>query len=367
MNIFHFAAGASPEVIALCSPAEKSKYAQLGSLIYIPLVTGILAVLFASLYHTHNAFAIALVCLVWGGVVFVIERTLIASLRPGTFSAAVLFRVVLAFAMSMVISELLILFVFNKDVEAVIVRQHTAQLEQIRAQGDESIRQLNGQLSHAQARVQEAYDGLYRETAGISGSGHYGYGPAQRAAQNRMEWAQAQLDSANAQIPARIREVQNETERAVSEAQRYQILGLLDALATLHEMAHERRIVMIILLIAHILFLAVELMPLVIKLNYKGSQYYTILDAMDRIHTDYEVKALEMAAANQVTQLKLKLSAEQATLSADSLLGALLKLHQIELDGIRQINTGHKDSFKQQLEEIVAAYLTRTRNILSTR
>lgn len=365
MNIFHFAAGVSPEVIALCSPAEKNKYAQLGSLVYIPLVTGMLAVLFASLYHTHNAFAIALVCLVWGGVVFVIERTLIASLRPGNFSAAVLFRVVLAFAMSMVISELLILFVFNKDVEAVIVQQHTAQLEQIRAQGDESIRQLNEQLSQAQARVQEAYDGLYNETAGISGSGHYGYGPAQRAAQNRMEWAQAQLDAANAEIPARIREAQDETERALGEARRYQILGLLDALATLHEMAHERRIVMIILLVAHILFLTIELMPLVIKLNYKGSQYYTILDAKDRIHTEYEVKVQEMAAANQMLKMKLQATAEQAGFSADILLNTLLELDQAELKGLHDLSEDSASSYKQQLEAIVTSYLGHTRNILT--
>lgn len=365
MNIFHFAAGVSPEIIERCSPAEKSKYAQLGSLIYIPLVTGMLAVIFASLYHTHNAIAIALVCLVWGGVVFVIERTMIASLRPGTFSAAVLFRIILAFAMSMVISELLTLFVFNKDVEAVIVRRHTLQLEQIRAQGDERIRQLNEQLTLAQARVQEAYDGLYSETAGISGSGHYGTGPAQRAAEDRMKWAQVQLDSTNAQMPAKIREAQDETDRAIAQAQAYQTLGLLDALATLHEMSHERRIVMIILLIVHVLFLTVELMPLVIKLNYKGSQYYTILDAMDRIHTEYEVKVQEMAAANQMLKMKLQASAEQATFSADILLDTLLKLNQTELKGLQELSEDATFSYKQQLEAIVTSYLSRTQNLLA--
>lgn len=365
MNIFHFAAGVSPEVIALCSPAEKNKYTLLGSLIYIPLVTGMLAVLFASLYHTHNALAIALVCLLWGGVVFTIERALIASLRPGTFSMAVVFRIILAFAMSMILSELLILFVFNGDVEARIRQRHDSEVLALRAEGDARIAELNQQIALAQERVNQADYDLLLETNGTGGSRHYGRGPAYDVALARRDRLQQELDADRARLQALIETTRQTTEQVVTETRDRQGLGLLDALTTLHEMSHERRFIAIILFIAHVFFLSVELMPLVVKLNYKGSQYYDILDAMDRVRTDYELKKHELAIADQMLQLKLQQAADQSILSAEILLETLSKLNQIETEGLQQVGKEHLSSYKQQMEDLIRAYLNQSRNAIA--
>ena len=365
MNIFHFAAGVSPEVIAHCSPAENNKYSLLGSLIYIPLVTGMLAVLFASLYHTHNALAIALVCLVWGGVVFTIERALIASLRPGTFSFAVVFRVILAFAMSMIISELLVLFVFNDDIEAAIRQRHDNEVQAIRSEGDARIAQLNEQIALAQERVNQADYDLLLETNGTGGSRHYGKGPAYDVALARRNRLQQELDADRALLQAQIETSRQTTEQVVTETRTRQGLGLLDALATLHELTHERRIIAIILIIAHVFFLAVELMPLVIKLSYKGSQYYDILDAMDKVQTDYELKVQQLELAARLQRLELQHTADQAISSSGILLETISKLNEIELEGLRRVDEAHASSYKQQMEEIAAAFLNRTRTILA--
>lgn len=365
MNIFHFAAGVAPEVIDLCSPAEKNKYTLLGSLIYIPLVTGMLAVLFASLYHTHNALAIAFICLVWGGVVFTIERSLIASLRPGTFSMAVVFRVILAFAMSMIISELLILFIFNGDIEARIRQRHDSEVLALRAEGDARIAELNQQIALAQERVNQADHDLLLETNGTGGSRHYGKGPAYDVALARRDRLQQELDADRARLQAQIETTQRETEQVVSETRDRQGLGLLDALATLHEMAGERGIIFYIILIAHLFFLMVELMPLVIKLSFKGTQYYDILDAMDRVRTDYELKKHELAIANQMLQLKLQQAADQSILSAEILLETLSKLNHIELEGLQQVGDEHISSYKQQMEDLILSYLSHSRNAIA--
>lgn len=366
MNIFHFAAGVSPEVIAHCSPAENNKYSLLGSLIYIPLVTGMLAVLFASLYHTHNALAIALVCLVWGGVVFTIERALIASLRPGTFSFAVVFRVILAFAMSMIISELLILFVFNDDIEASIRQRHDNEVQAIRSEGEARIAQLNEQIALAQERVNQADYDLLLETNGTGGSRHYGRGPAYDVALARRDRLQQELDADRGRLQAEIEAARQSTEQVVTETRTRQGLGLLDALTTLHEMAHERGIIEVILIIAHVFFLAVELMPLVIKLSYKGSQYYDILDAMDKVKTDYELKSQQLTLSARLQRLELQNAADQAICCSDILLETLAKLNESEIEGLRRVDAAHASSYKQQMEEIVIAFLNRSRNILVT-
>ena len=386
MNIFHFAAGVDPETIALCSSAEKKKYAILGSLIYIPLVTGMLAVLFASLYHTHNALVIACICLVWGGVVFVIERALISSLRPGTFSLAVVFRVILAFAMSLIISELLILFVFNEDVETTIKQQHAAQLALIRAERNQRIDSLNQEIARAQALVLQADDDLLLETNGTGGSRHYGDGPAQRAAQARLERREKARDENTARLEAQIAAIHLETDQTLSETRENQTLGLLDALTTLHERAHQRRIIAIVLWIAHVFFLAVELMPLVIKLSFKskGDQYYTILDAIDqkqneamqltmeqrqnvlKLEAEYELKKREVEIDNQLLQLRLQQAANQAILSSEILLNTLATLNRTEVEGAQQIDAEHTAQYRQQIEEIITAFLAKSRSVLTT-
>lgn len=386
MNLFHFASGVDPETIALCSSAEKKKYAILGSLIYIPLVTGMVAVLFACLYHTHNALAIAFICLVWGGVVFIIERSLISSLRPGTFSLAVLFRIILAFAMSLIISELLILFVFNEDVETTIRQRHAAQLALIRAEGDRRVDSLNREIARAQTLVEQADDDLLLETNGTGGSRHYGDGPAQRAAQARLERRMQNYSTLKTRLEAQIETIQQETRQILSETRENQTLGLLDALNTLHERAHERRIIAIVLWIAHVFFLTVELMPLVVKLSFKskGNQYYTILDSIDekqieamrltmeqrqnvlKLEAEYELKKREIEIGNQMLQLRLQQAADQAILSSEILLGTLATLNRTEIEGGQQIDTEHTAQYKQQIEELITAFLTKSRSVLTT-
>ena len=152
----------------------------------------------------------------------------------------------------------------------------------------------------------------------------------------------------------------------MTETRSRQGLGLLDALATLHEMAHERGIIAIILIIAHVFFLAVELMPLVIKLSYKGSQYYDILDAMDKVQADYELKTQMLELAAKLQRLELQQTADQAVSSSEILLEALAKLNEIELEGLQRVDEAHASSYKQQMEEIVIAFLNRSRAILAT-
>ena len=115
-NLLLLAAGVDEDSISCCTSSEKSKYKTLGALVYVPLATGIVSVIFASLYFTTHPLIIAAVCLVWGGVVFTIERALISSLRPGTLNFAVFFRIVSAIAMSLIISELLIMFMFRDQI-----------------------------------------------------------------------------------------------------------------------------------------------------------------------------------------------------------------------------------------------------------
>ena len=99
-RITFFAAGIDENTIAQCSTAEQNKYSVLGTLVFIPLVTGTIGMAFACSYYTRNILVILGVCLVWASLVFVIERGLIAGLRPRTFSLAVPVRFIMAFAMS---------------------------------------------------------------------------------------------------------------------------------------------------------------------------------------------------------------------------------------------------------------------------
>ena len=101
--------GADEKTLEMCSSAEKTKFALLGSLILVPIVTATVAAVIASRYFTSNPLIIGAICLAWGLLMFVIERAMLASLRPGRMNFAAWFRVLVAVAMSAIVSESVVL------------------------------------------------------------------------------------------------------------------------------------------------------------------------------------------------------------------------------------------------------------------
>jgi hypothetical protein len=344
-NPFLFAAGVDEGTMNKCSSAEKNKYATLGSLVYVPLVTGTIAIIFACRYFTKSPLVILFACALWGGVVFGIERALISSLRPRTFNLAVAFRVVTALAMSAIISELLIMYLFSDHIENHINIENDSEVASIHETYGNRVQQLQDELKTYKLEIDAQESSLIGEIEGISGSMRKGDGKVaaekRKALDRKKEFYQAEKERVESEVMM-LRAQENE---AIASVDQRRIPGLLSTIVGLHELAHENTTVMYVLLIAHLFFLTIELMPLVIKLSYKGTQYYDVLDLMD---------SRNLAVIRQVNSLQtdMETNYSQYCMLADYALKTSQKATDLEKEAAESVADDKLNALKEQLNKL---------------
>lgn len=287
LNFLLFAAGVDEAVLLKrCSSSEKKKFMTLGSLIFIPLFTSIIAVGFACQYYTKNPLLIACICVFWGSFIFILERALISSLRPKTFNLAVVFRIVSAVAMSIIISDLITMFMFKKDITSNINKDYDTQVEAIHSKYGDEIHNIELELAKKEGEVDLQETKWIQEVEGTSGTMTFGYGPVARldsiATARKIKALETARHNADKKIAA-IRQAENE---ALKNLEKRREPGILSSRIGLQQLVSDENNAKIWLFVFRIFFFCIELMPLVIKMSSVGEQYYTIVDLLDQQHID---------------------------------------------------------------------------------
>ena len=374
-KLTHGAAGVDGATIAQCSTAEKNKYSILGTLVYIPLVTGIVAMAFASSYFTHNVLLITVICIVWAGVVFVIERALIAGLRPRKWSWAVPARFILAIAMSCIITELLMIFFFKPDIYAHIAERNAVQSEQLYAAGNNRVEELKADLDSHKRLLDEKEKAYLDEIDGRNGTGIHGYGPSAKAKELALNQERAYYEEAKARLQEEIAAAAQQRDDNVAQLTDGRNPGLLQCIIGLYELASEDRNVSTALWIVHIFFLFLEMMPMIIKLSYSGTQYYDILDLTDnqklealrlttedskemmRLASQCEIAQQKMAIQNKMTRLRYQQATEKTLMEARALYETAIMLEELENRHRNKISEPRAAKLKEEAVAIFEQYL----------
>ena len=371
----HFAAGVDAETMAQCSSAEKSKYSILGTLVYIPLVTGTVAMAFACSYFTRNFLVITAICMIWAGVVFVIERALISGLRPHTKSFAVVIRVIMAIAMSCIITELLVIFFFHADIQTKIAQINADRTEQVIEVETSRINELKADLASRKQILDQKERAYLDEIDGRNGTGIHGYGPSARAKELALEQERAYYNEAKQRLAEEITAASQRRDENVSAITDTQNAGLLTCIVALYELASEERNLAIALILVHIFFLCVELMPLFIKLTFTGTQYYDVLDANDaqklealRLTMDQskdvmllsnqcQITQQEVALKNKMTIIRLQEAKEKAVMEAQALYETAMQLDEIEAKNSSKVSEDRAAKLKEKINDIFDDFL----------
>ena len=373
-KITHFAAGIDSETMMNCSSAEKNKYAILGTLVYIPLVTGMVAMAFVGSYYTSNVFILAAICLVWGGVVMVIERALISGLRPHTWSWAVPVRFILAIAMSCIITELIMLFCFKADINQRIAEINAFQTEQMYATGNSRVEELKAELAERKKILDEKERAYLDEIDGRNGTGIHGYGPSAKAKEVALNQERAYYEDAKQRLEAEIDAASDRRDENVGKLAEEQNPGLLQCIKVLYVLSSEDRNVKTALWIVHLFFLCVEMMPLFVKLSYPGTQYYDVLDMQDtqklealkltmddnremmRLSSKCAITQQEIALKNKMTRLACQEVADNATIQAKTLCETTQSLDELEHD-YNHLSEPRASKLKEEIARIYEEYL----------
>lgn len=123
-KFFWWCAGADDTILEKCSKAEHTKYAGVGATVFF---TGLLASISGgyALYTVFDSAVMAVAFgLLWGAVIFNLDRFIVSTIRKeGRFWKELLMvtpRILLALVLAIVISKPLELKIFDKEIQAVL-------------------------------------------------------------------------------------------------------------------------------------------------------------------------------------------------------------------------------------------------------
>jgi len=315
-NFLWICSGATISILKK-TPSESAKYTGIGGVVFF---TGLLAGL-AAAYALYTVFdsiiASVIFGLIWGLMIFNLDRFLVSSMRKNHSFFRQLFqatpRLLLACLIAMVISKPLELKIFEKEINAELA---IMQQEKLKEQEDavknrftmnaESLQRETTQLHEEIAAATERTDMLRKEALaeadGTGGSMKANLGPIYKAKKAELDKAEAirsEVIKANSvKIQANdkaLEQVNTNIESETAKVERSTYDGFASRLAAIDRIATSEQPVERAQLFILLLFIAIECMPIFAKLISPKGPYDDLLMAHEYAFDQYrEVKVKQL-------------------------------------------------------------------------
>lgn len=293
-----FSSGANISMLKRC-PSDINRYAAIGATVFF---TGLLAFISASYaLHTvfNSTFLAILLGLVWGVMIYNLDRFIVLSLRStGSFLRDVWFavpRIVLALLFAVVISTPLELRIFQNEIEGELVlmnqEQRKTQEDVLRSRFTEERSALletrstiESEITALRAKRDELALIALQEADGTGGSMKKNLGPIYAA-------KKAEADKVNGELSAKIKaakpllsNIESGLEKNMADESAALVAlesvpmnGLIGRLEALSRLTAKSSMIFTAHLFIFLLFVGLELAPIMVKLLSLRSPYDLIL------------------------------------------------------------------------------------------
>lgn len=303
-NFFILCSGADTDILKDCSNGEQNKYAGIGATVFFTAVMATIAASYALYTVFDNLYAAIFFGLIWGLLIFNLDRYIVSTIKKNDDKFAELFqalpRIVLAVIIAVVISKPLELKIFEKEINQVLLDQKNdltlANQNQIAEQYtpritelQNTIANLQSEVSTKEAEVNALYDVYIGEAEGTSGTNKLGKGPVYKEKREKHDTALAELQALRDENKSKITTLESEiadlqaTQKAnVSETQPIidNFDGLMARVNALSELPWLPSFFIFLL------FLAIETSPIFAKLlSPRGEYDYKLQDQETIIKT----------------------------------------------------------------------------------
>lgn len=342
-GFFAWCAGADKVLLAQCSPKEQIKHAGLGSLVLIPAILGVVSMSYAISTLSSNPYLAFLLALLWGAIVFAIDRFIVSTFRKGTsvlrdfFSFQFFARLLFAVGIGILVSHPLVLLVFKDSLTQELLLMRNEQDQQLfnRYEGQiDSVKGRNDQLAQGvRAKEQERREWQQFLAFEISGkdtvmaccgstTGMRYYGPATRKIEDRIATLGQEIEAvkgeirqeveANQQVLTSLGAQRDTTQSTFSKAFSFDYVAREVALERLEAREPGGKSVSLTKWFLILFFIFVDILPVFLKMATNRGEYDDRLDAEQlNIHLryGYEREQDEIVRKNFVDRLtKLRLS-----------------------------------------------------------
>ncbi|GAB3202784.1 hypothetical protein ABID22_001062 [Pontibacter aydingkolensis] len=306
-KFFWWCAGADDTILEKCSKSEHVKYAGIGATVFF---TGLLAGISGAyaLYTVFDTVYLALIFgLLWGAVIFNLDRFIVSTLRKeGKFWKELLQvtpRILLALVLAVVISKPLELKIFDKEIQAILKEkqaelaiQHKALVGKQFAEVDSVKSEIAAIRQEVEAKVQERnklYELVAAEADGTGGTGKIGKGPIYEEKKRQYDKVDEELKLLQASAAdrillkeQRIANLMSKYDETVAEGQESfsNYDGLMARINALDELPW------LPVFFITLLFICLETAPIFTKLISSKGPYDDILKGVEHERTTQEMQ-----------------------------------------------------------------------------
>ena len=298
VSFFWFCSGAEPELLKKC-PSETAKYTGIGATVFFTGVFAFLSAAYALYTVFENVWTATAFGLVWGLMIFNLDRFIVSSVRkegkPGRELAMAAPRLVLAVLISVVIARPLELKIFEKEIgpELVVMEQekYASQETLLRIRFtpyQDSLRARIAALKEEITRKAATRDELLRiaqeEADGTGGSRRRNLGPIYKVKKADADKAEDELAGLTAQNQERIASLEALLSENISEMngelqalERSRLNGPAARMEALDRITQDSSAILWAHWFILLLFIAVETAPVFVKLISTKGPYDNLL------------------------------------------------------------------------------------------
>lgn len=307
-RFFWFCSGANVDILKQCPHSEQNKYVGIGATVFF---TGLLASISGgyALYTVFNRADAAIVFgIIWGLVIFNIDRFIVSTIRKEdkfwNEIKLVIPRIVLALILAIVIAKPLELKIFEKEIAQKIQEKQrlfaidaqkklTEQYSPLQDSLRKEIDAYKAELQKIQAQRDTLYKAFIGEAEGTSGTYKLGKGPVYKEKKEQYDKIEKELYAAKAEFQPLIDEreqqilaLKSKRDDAYSKTQptieNYDgLMARLDAQQQLPQLPS---------LFITLLFICIETAPIFTKLFSNKGPYD---DMLRNIEHDIQLKSIE--------------------------------------------------------------------------
>ena len=325
-EFFWFCAGTNRSLLNRC-PTESSKFTGIGAAVFF---TGVLAALsggYAFFTVFENPWWSSAFGLLWGAVIFNLDRFIVATMRKKNDQKWLEFlqaspRIVLAVILAIVISKPLELRIFKKEIDRklVILEEQIYQREiaeidlryqQLVENGQEEILNWQSEINRKATQRDNLFEVARKEADGTGGSMQRNAGPIYQLKKADADRSQSELNEFNARLlplmatkQTKIDSLNQARQTEINAIKRNPWDGLAAQLEALRVLTQENKGISIANIFIIALFIMLECAPIMVKLIAPRGPYDDLLEIREHFYKNHHLERI--AQMDHDTYEKLK-------------------------------------------------------------
>ncbi|MEO0059697.1 MAG: hypothetical protein RLZZ312_1344 [Bacteroidota bacterium] len=290
-KFFIACSGADQTIIDNCSAGEKTKYVGIGATVFFTAIMAFIASSYALFTVFDSAFIAMAFGLVWGLLIFNLDRYIVSTIRKTSgfwaeFAQATP-RIVLAVIIAIVISKPLEIKIFEKEINTVLLKEKNAlalaNKKEVANYFETDLKKLKAEIDNLKSEnfkkekeVNAYYQTYIAEAEGTAGTKKLGKGPVFKEKITKHNLAKKEMDTLLVSNLAKIKDkeekiktLQTDLEKKVAETQPI-IDGFDGLMARINAL---NKLPWLPSFFIMLLFLAIETSPIIAKLLSPKGEY----------------------------------------------------------------------------------------------